>query len=224
MNWNLSASEAINIQQKLFREVELCPCAVESISIVCGCDVSYRTNNGQIIGQAAVINWEIRERVVLEQKLAVQEVVFPYIPGLLSFREIPPLLSALDALEETPHILLVDGQGIAHPRRFGLASHLGLVLQKPTIGCAKSKLIGTYNEPARQKGSMEPLFHKNEQIGTVVRSRDKKKPLFVSPGHLIDHGSAVAIILKTLGKYRLPEPLRLAHHFSRNRPAENSTR
>jgi deoxyribonuclease V len=140
------------------------------------------------------------------------EVDFPYIPGLLSFRELPVILQALEKLPQSPDLLLVDGQGIAHPRGLGLASHLGLWLDLPTIGCAKSRLYGEHGEVGEKKGESVPLKNKGgATIGCVLRSRDRIKPLYISPGHRISVKSAAAIVLACCDKYRLPEPIRAAH-------------
>ncbi|MCH7872098.1 MAG: endonuclease V, partial [Planctomycetes bacterium] len=138
---------------------------------------------------------------------------FPYVPGLLSFREMPGILAAVRKLKVTPDVFLCDAQGLAHPRRFGLACHLGLWLNMPTIGCAKSRLCGVHAEPGLRKGSSARLMHDGEHIGCVLRTRDDVKPIFVSPGHLCDHDSARRIALSAAIKYRLPEPTRLAHQL-----------
>ena len=148
---------------------------------------------------------------ILEKKFFVCQVDFPYIPGLLSFREAPPLLGALAKIRREPDIILFDGQGIAHPRRMGIATHLGLFLEKPTIGCAKSLLVGKYLPPGGEQGSYSPLTDKGQVIGAVVRTRREKKPVFVSPGDRIDLMASIEIVLQCTGKYRLPEPLRQAH-------------
>lgn len=148
---------------------------------------------------------------ILEKKFFVSQVVFPYIPGLLSFREAPLLLGALAKIKREPDIILFDGQGIAHPRRMGIATHLGLFLEKPTIGCAKSLLVGKYLHPGGRKGSYSLLEDKGEVIGAAVRTRKEKKPVFVSPGDGIDLMTSIEIVLRCTGRYRLPEPLRQAH-------------
>lgn len=152
---------------------------------------------------------------ILEKKFFVSQVVFPYIPGLLSFREAPPLLGALAKIRREPDIILFDGQGTAHPRRMGIATHLGLFLEKPTIGCAKSLLVGKYLPPGGEKGSYSLLEDKGEVIGAVVRTRKEKKPVFVSPGDGIDLMTSIEIVLRCTGRYRLPEPLRQAHLFAK---------
>jgi deoxyribonuclease V len=145
----------------------------------------------------------------------VEIVPFPYIPGLLSFREGPALVKALAKLTVQPDMVLFDGQGIAHPRRLGIASHIGVLLGIPTIGCAKSRLVGEYSEPHVQKGSCSPLRHKGVTVGTALRTRSHIQPVFVSPGHLVDIDTSVQVVLECTGKYRIPEPLRRADMFSK---------
>ncbi|MGC8720263.1 MAG: endonuclease V [Thermodesulforhabdaceae bacterium] len=155
---------------------------------------------------------ELIEEVVHIGKTS--SIRFPYIPGFLSFREIPPLVRAFKKLKTTPHVILCDGQGIAHPRKIGLASHLGLILKKPSIGCAKNKLCGTHAELPPEKGSWAKLIHNNEVVGAVYRSRTGVKPIYISPGHLTDLPSSIALVELCLGRYRIPEPLRRAHMLS----------
>lgn len=160
----------------------------------------------------------------LESIIVTAPTSFPYIPGLLSFREAPVILQALEKLGRPPDILFIDGHGIAHPRRLGIASHIGVLTGLPAIGVAKSVLCGNYEEPGPAKGSATPLIHKGEKIGTVLRSRDNVKPIFISPGHRIVHESAVALVLRCLTRYRLPEPVRLADKlskFARPPPTDN---
>ena len=152
--------------------------------------------------------FELVERVGVSAPMT-----FPYVPGLLSFREAPSVLSAFERIESVPDIVLCDGQGIAHPRRFGIACHLGLWLNLPTVGCGKSRLCGDFVEPGLLRGDRSPLVDKEETIGAVVRTRTKVSPLFVSPGHLCDLEEAVALVLGTTGKLRLPTPTRMAHDF-----------
>jgi len=148
---------------------------------------------------------------LIETVSASLDVTFPYIPGLLSFREAPVCLAAVEKLEHEPDVLMIDGQGIAHPRRLGLAAHLGLFLDKPAIGCAKSRLTGTFEEPALEKGAHTPLYDGDEVIGAVVRTRTNVKPLFISVGHRCRLEDAIDLTLACATKYRLPEPTRLAH-------------
>lgn len=146
---------------------------------------------------------------------AYRKTSFPYIPGLLSFREIPVILDAFSCLPARPDLLFVDGQGIAHPRRLGIAAHLGVLLDMPAIGVAKSRLTGDYTEPGALKGQYSILMDKAEQIGTVLRSRDNVRPLFISPGHRVSHESALRLTEAALTCYRLPEPTRLADKLSK---------
>lgn len=160
---------------------------------------------------AAVVVFEWPDLRLIEVQTAGGDLDFPYIPGFLSFREIPLLIKAFEKLRISPDLILVDGQGIAHPRRLGLASHLGLVLNIPTIGCAKSHLIGDYTEPGERRGSCTYLTDGDRIIGAVLRVKDRVKPLFISIGHKISLGAAIKWTLGTGRGYRLPEPARLAH-------------
>jgi deoxyribonuclease V len=153
----------------------------------------------------------------VEARVVTTPVSFPYVPGLLSFREAPPLLEALAALEHHPDLLLIDGHGIAHPRRFGVASHLGVLLDVPAIGCAKSRLCGRALDPGLRRGDWTPLVDGDEVIGAVLRTRDAVRPLYVSTGHRVDLAAAIAWVLACGGGYRLPEPCRLAHRAAGGR-------
>lgn len=183
------------------------------VKTIAGVDVGYDMERN--LGRASIVVVDARTLEPLETAQAYLTPGFPYVPGFLSFREIPVLLRALACLRERPDLLMVDGQGIAHPRRFGIAAHLGVETGLPSIGVAKSLLCGTYEEPGDKKGAKSMLTDRSERIGTVLRSRDGVKPLFVSPGHRIGHGSAVEIVLRCLTKYRLPEPTRLADKLSK---------
>jgi deoxyribonuclease V len=145
---------------------------------------------------------------------AESPVSFPYVPGLLAFREGPVVLAALEQLGDRPDVLMFDAQGLAHPRRMGLATHLGVLLDMPAVGCAKSRLCGTYVEPGERKGSWEPLVDGGEVIGAVVRTRDRVRPVFVSVGHRVDLESSVSLVLGCANRYRLPEPTRWAHRVA----------
>lgn len=159
---------------------------------------------------AAVVAWDVEHRRVIERRALSRPLQFPYVPGLLSFREAPALLAVLRRLRTPVDALLCDGQGIAHPRRFGLACHLGVLLGLPAVGCAKSRLIGDWVEPGRDRGERSPLMLGAERIGTVLRTRTGVKPLFVSPGHLCDFEGAEDLVLRCGDGLRLPEPVRLA--------------
>jgi len=175
---------------------------------VAGLDGAFSPDGSRCI--AGVVLWDLRERRVVEQQTATGKLSFPYIPGLLSFREIPAWVSALRKLRQAPDVLMCDGQGIAHPRRFGIASHLGVLCGLPAVGCAKSRLVGAHDEPPVRRGGRAPLRDKDEGIGTVLRTQTGIRPVYVSIGHRIDLASAEALVLDCALKYRLPEPTRLA--------------
>lgn len=207
-NWNLSYSQAIGLQKLLAGNVQLAPLK-KPPKIIAGLDCALSKNGQKII--AAVVVLKLPDFELVETTSAVRKLTFPYIPGLLSFREAPACLAAVEKLKTEPDLFIVDGQGIAHPRRLGLASHLGLFFDKPTIGCAKSRLIGTFEEPPPQKGSYSPLKDKGDTIGAVLTTRDNVKPLFISVGNRCSLDNAIKWTLKCTLKYRLPEPTRLAH-------------
>ena len=163
---------------------------------------------------AAAVRMRMSDLKTLEYATAVQQVAFPYVPGLLSFRESPVALNAIKKLSLLPDVLICDGQGIAHPRRFGLACHVGLLAAIPSIGCAKTWLTGRYSEPGRDKGDYSHLRDSGEVIGAVVRTRKDVRPLFVSVGYQISLQDSIELVLRCCGRYRLPEPLRLAHQIA----------
>ncbi len=206
--WDVSSQEAIQIQKQLRSRLDLTtlPGIVRRIA---GTDVSFSRKSGRI--WAGVVVFSFPELSRIEEKWIQDKVSFPYIPGLLSFRELPVLLKALKTLETDPELILCDGQGIAHPRGLGLASHLGLLVDRATIGCAKSRLVGDFSELGRQKGSHAPLWYKEQMVGAVLRTRRGVKPLFISPGNRITLDESVKIVLACCGKYRMPEPIRQAH-------------
>ncbi|MEN8127809.1 MAG: deoxyribonuclease V [Planctomycetota bacterium] len=207
-DWDLTPAEARGLQLKLKGRVTLRPMRKKP-RFVAGLDCSLDKRAGRIF--AAAVVFVFPELELLETASAEGPLVFPYVPGLLSFREAPVCLKAAAKLKHMPDVWLIDGQGIAHPRRLGLASHLGLFLNAPTIGCAKSRLIGTYDAPKSEKGNYSWLYDKDETIGAVVRTRTHVKPLFISPGHLCDFKDAIEYTLECTTKYRLPEPTRIAH-------------
>ena len=212
-HWDLSPKEAIALQQRLAGRIELGEQRPDPVRTVAGVDVSCRWQGRRF--HAAVVVLSFPDLQLLETATASRAGDFPYIPGLLSFRELPVVLAACAKLRQRPDLLLVDGQGIAHPRRFGLASHLGLWLNLPSIGCAKSRLYGEHGELGEQRGDLTPLFSRDgEELGVLLRTRDRVKPLYVSPGHLIGIAAANNMVLACGGRYRLPEPIRLAHQAS----------
>ena len=212
--WDLEPPEATALQARLSRRVvRQTRINFEDIETVAGVDIGYRKDTAC----AAVVVMSLTDLKILEEALAAKPVQFPYVPGLLSFREGPVILQALHKLKTPPDLLMIDGQGIAHPRRFGIASHIGVLLDTPTIGCAKSRLLGDYKEPQRNRGSISLLTHDGETIGAAVRTRTDVKPLFVSIGHRMDLDASIRVVLKSCHGYRLPEPLRSADHLSRKK-------
>jgi deoxyribonuclease V len=206
--WDVSSQEAIQIQKELRSRLALTKLP-GTVRRVAGTDVSFSRKSGRI--WAGVVVFSFPDLFRIEEKWIQDKVRFPYIPGLLSFRELPVLLKALERLETDPELILCDGQGIAHPRGLGLASHLGLLVDRATIGCAKSRLVGDFSELGQQKGSYAPLWYKEQRVGAVLRTRRGVKPLFISPGNRITLDESVKMVLACCGKYRMPEPTRQAH-------------
>ena len=207
--WDISTAQAIELQMKLAGSVSTTSAVPEEARYLAGLDISPPDSEGVVRGAAVVLEYPSLE--VVEVKTAGGKPPFPYIPGLLSFREAPVLLDALAKLETHPDIIYVDGQGLAHPRRFGLACHIGLLTQTPTIGCAKSILVGKHEELPSSAGSHSPLVHKGEVVGAAVRTRDKVRPMYISPGHLIDIDTSIKWVLASCKGRRMPEPTRRAH-------------
>jgi len=224
-SWNLSYSEARDCQKNLACEVQFTPLK-KPPKLIAGLDCAFSKDGKRIVAVAVVLRPPDFE--LTEMKTAAKKVPFPYIPGLLSFREAPACIAAVEKLRKQPDIFIIDGQGIAHPRRLGLAAHLGLFFDKPTIGCAKSRLTGIFDEPPLEKGAHTPLKDKKnikhqtqydirntqyEVIGAVVRTRTNVKPVFVSVGNKCLLKDAIETTLACTTKYRLPEPTRLAHQL-----------
>jgi len=209
--WNVSPKEAIKIQERL-REKLVPENRLGEVRFVAGVDVGFAENNTITRAAVAVLDFQTLE--LREQAIARRPTSFPYIPGLLSFREIPAVLDALEKLKRLPDLLLCDGQGIAHPRRMGIAAHLGLLTDIPSIGVAKSRLIGTHDAVPAEKGSFVPLMDKGEQIGIVLRTRTNVKPLYISIGHRVCLESAREYVMACITKYRLPETTRWAHKLA----------
>lgn len=209
--FNLSPRAAIERQRELRNRVVLRD-DFKDIRWVAGVDVGFE-NNGQMT-RAAVAVLHFPSLALRDHAIARVPTAFPYIPGLLSFRELPAVLEALDALRVTPDLIMCDGQGYAHPRRLGIACHLGLCLDRPTIGVAKSRLVGAYPPLAEHKGALVPLCDHDERVGSVVRTRDGVRPLFVSPGHRVSMETSVAWVMRCLTRFRLPETTRLAHRYA----------
>ena len=213
--WDLSYSQARDLQVDLAQKVQFTPIK-KNPRMIAGLDCAFSKDGQRIL--AAVVVLRLPEFELVETVSAVRDMSFPYIPGLLSFREAPVCLDAAEKMRTNPDVFIIDGQGIAHPRRLGLAAHLGLFFNKTTVGCAKSRLTGVYQEPPSEKGAYSLLRDKrskqqkpSEVIGAVVRTRANVKPVFVSVGHKCLLDDAIKITLACAIKYRLPEPTRLAH-------------
>lgn len=213
--WKLSPQDAIALQHKLAQQIVL-EDHIGDVRFVAGVDMAI--NEEREVARAAVVVLSYPQLEIVERQVHEEPVPMPYVPGLLSFREAPSVLGAVRKLRQRPDLIMVDGQGIAHPRRIGIASHLGLWLQIPTIGCGKTLLVGHYNEAqlGEEAGSWVPLIDKNETIGAMVRTRSRVKPMIISPGHLISLQSSIHYVLKCSAGYRLPETTRQADKLSKN--------
>ena len=207
-DWHVSVAQAFDIQLELAGRVSRIN-EVKTPRFIAGVDISVSKERGIATGAVVVLNYP--ELELVETKVVSGEVGFPYVPGLLSFRESPLILSACEKLSLSPDLILVDGQGIAHPRRLGLASHLGLLLNTPTIGCAKSRLCGSHEVLGAEPGSYAELVDGGEVIGAALRTRLRVTPVYVSIGHKVDLTAAIYWLLECCRGYRLPEPTRLAH-------------
>ena len=208
--WNVGYKKAVEIQERLKKSIIL-KGSVKNCKLIAGADVSYTKGSEIFYASVVVFNLQTMERV--EEVTASGKVDFPYIPGLLSFRESPILLKAFAKIKLDPDVIILDAQGIAHPRGIGLASHIGLLLDKSSIGCAKTRLIGEYNEVGGEVGCHSQLTVKDKIVGAVLRTRKNVKPVFVSPGHKIDLNTSIDLVLKSCRGYRLPEPVRQAHNL-----------
>ena len=217
-SWKVSLEEAIRIQEALRLHLILRP-TFSRISTIGGADVGY-SKAGYLLGAIAVFSFPQMEMIGLAT--AHGRISFPYVPGLLGFREGPILIKAFDKLEVCPDVMIYDGQGICHPRGFGLASHLGLWLDLPSVGCAKTFLTGEHSLPGSRRGSLCPIRIKGKEVGAVLRTRDHVNPLFVSPGHRIDLKTSIELILATCQRFRLPEPLRREHHATLRLSTKNA--
>ncbi|HHP7245866.1 MAG TPA: deoxyribonuclease V [Elainellaceae cyanobacterium] len=210
-HWPSTQHEAIALQNDLKQEVILSD-QFDDVQLVAGVDVGFEDSGSTTRAAVAVLGFP--ELQLQEKAIARRPTTFPYIPGLLSFREIPAVLDALEQLIRVPDLLLCDGQGIAHPRRFGIACHIGLLTGLPAIGVAKSRLVGFHDEIPNEKGAWQPLRHRGETIGAVLRSRTGTKPLYISPGHRISLPTAIDYVMRCTPKYRLPETTRQAHKLA----------
>lgn len=210
--WDVTPSEAVKVQLELQQRIRLEP-ALQDVRLVAGADASFSRRDNLVYGAVTVFSFP--SLTPLMRVTATSPVQFPYIPGLLTFREGPVLLECFSKLTHTPDVVLFDGQGIAHPRKMGIAVHLGILLDIPSVGCAKTRLYGTSAVPGDSRGSVEYLRDKDGAvIGACLRTRTGVRPVFISPGHRIDLPSAIDIVLRCTTRYRLPEPIRDAHRLA----------
>lgn len=209
--WDLTPKEAVKLQRELSGRVETRD-RLRRPRLVAGVDVG--VGRGRRRARAAVAVLSFPDLELVDRATATRPLAFPYVPGLLSFREIPAILAALEAIEPLPDLLLCDGHGIAHPRRFGIACHLGVLLDRPCIGVAKSRLVGEHGPVPARRGEWTPLMHEGETVGAVLRSRAGVKPVYVSPGHRISLETAVARVMGCVTRYRLPETTRVADRLA----------
>lgn len=209
-SWPKSIQEAKNIQTALKDKVRIIPLRKRP-EFIAGVDAAFF--NDMVIGVACVFKFP--QLLSVEDKFIIDKLIFPYIPGFLSFREGPVIIDALKSLKTQPDVVIFDGQGIAHPKGLGIASHIGVLFDVPSVGCAKSKLIGYYKEPGRRKGDLTPLIFNGEIKGAVLRTKDNVNPVFVSPGHRVDLNTSIKIVLECSGEFRIPEPLRRADMLSK---------
>ncbi len=201
------------LQERLRGRVRLAPLAVERLRLVAAADVTYVGEKGTVA--AAIVVVDVATGAVVEEQTATLLGAFPYVPGYLTFREGPAVVAAWRKLRRRPDAMLFDGHGLAHPRRFGIASHIGLILSVPSVGCAKKRLVGEHGEPGPGRGDWVPLTIEGDTVGAVLRTRAGVKPVFVSPGHRADIDSAIALVLRLCSRYRLPDPARRAHQLTR---------
>ena len=209
--WALTPSEAVELQRELQRRVVLRPPAGLKVERVAGADIS--TQRGEDTGYGGFVVLDVETLAPVAKTSAAVRLGFPYVPGLLSFRELPVLAEAWERLEVKPDVLVFDGQGTAHPRRFGLACHGGLLFGVPSIGCAKSLLVGKHGPLGEERGAVAEILHRGEVVGMAVRTRPRVQPVYVSPGHLMDLPTAVDIVLRMSPRYREPETTRHAHRW-----------
>lgn len=212
--WNITPEAAIALQREMTHELIFDrPLSLSAITLIAGVDVSVKTNaaTGQAISQAAIAVLTYPELRVIETVRHQMPTPFPYIPGLLSFREGPVLEEAFKQVTHEPDVFIFDGMGRAHPRRIGIAAHMGLWLQRPTIGCGKTLLVGQHDPVPDERGAYRDLIHRGDVIGAALRTRPGVKPVYISPGHLADLPSAIEVVMACVTRYRLPEPIRAAH-------------
>ncbi len=207
-----SLAQARTVQERLRSLVRYAPLPLGRARLVGAADVTFLGKKDVVA--AAIVVFDLSSKAVIEERTAVRRVRFPYIPGYLTFREGPAVLAAWKKLSRRPDVMLFDGHGSAHPRRFGIASHMGVLLRVPSVGCAKKRLVGEHGSPGPRKGDAVPLLFEGETVGAVVRTRDGVRPVFVSPGHLADTESSVSLVLSLCSRYRIPDPARRAHQLT----------
>lgn len=217
-SWQINPDEAINVQNKLSQFI-LIRNSIKSIRFIAACDISFDKEDNS---SACVAVFAYPTLKLIEERKVTMRISFPYIPTLLTFREGPILLRCIKRLNTNPDLFLFDGQGIAHPRRMGLATHMGIILDKPSIGCAKTNLFGDYEIPENKKGAYSFLKDRNKILGVALRTRRDVKPVFVSPGHKVSLRKSIEIIMHLTGRFRIPEPLRYAHRRSKELLNEES--
>ncbi len=208
--WNVTPARAIAIQRDLASRVEISRLP-GPVRYVAGLDAGFTRDEKWCM--AAVVLWDLQDQAVIEQHVQRRRLAFPYVPGLLSFREAPALLAAIGKLRVRPDVLMCDGQGVAHPRRFGIACHVGVLTGLPSLGCAKSILVGAHGVLRTARGSKSPLMDRGERVGTALRTRNGVNPVYVSIGHRIDLPGAEEVVLRGSIRFRLPEPTRRAHQL-----------
>jgi len=213
MRWDLTPREAMRLQEKL-RERVVLEDRFHPVRFVAGADLAF--DPGTDLAFAGVIVYRFPGLEEVERRMARRRLRFPYVPGLLSFREGPALLAAFARLRTEPDLILIDGHGRAHPRLFGIACHIGVLLDKPTIGCAKSLLVGKHDEPGIAPGATTPLVFQGQRVGAVLRTRENVKPIYVTPGHRVSVPSAVELVRQCLDGFRIPKPTREADHYVRD--------
>jgi deoxyribonuclease V len=216
IKWPDTIAEARELQERHRSRVRIVPLKKDP-EFVAGADAAF--SEDRVFAAACLYSYP--DLTLIERSTATEASIYPYVPGYLFFREGKAIIAALNKLRTKPDIILVDGQGIAHPRGIGSASHLGVLLGKPTIGCAKTRLVGEYREPVKLKERWSEMIYEGRKMGAVLRTRDNVRPLFVSPGHVIDLEGAIRVTLRCVGRYRIPEPLRCADRLSRIMKAHN---
>lgn len=208
-NFNYTPQQAIKLQNELRGQVKICSFPPEKVRLIAGADLSFNKFSDTIYAGIVVMTFPVLE--VVEEAHIIMESRFPYIPGLLSFREIPAIAEVWKKLKIRPDVVVLDGHGIAHPRRMGIASHFGLLADCPAIGCGKTVLTGQFNEPEKEKGAFSYMYHKEEIVGAALRTKTGVKPVFISVGNKITLEDALSIMIQCSKSYRIPEPTRQAH-------------